>query len=167
MIVTCCIWGFLETRPLLVKKARSQNMRYRSLILCNFLPLNSHGVYNCEAVKYKLYSSKAKKLHIHSFMADVTCTKCLRDLSAQRRLVIRRERKDKTEKKLTGSPIMPPSVLILSLPKWQEHSLEILVRFSVSTFSPFCPYPNAKSVPSKSVQVSGGFHIFQKHQMQW
>ena len=45
------------------------------------------------------------------------------------------------------------SVLICSLLKWREHSLEFLMRMSLLIFSPVVPNPCAKSAPSKLAEV--------------
>lgn len=41
--------------------------------------------------------------------------------------------------------------MIFSFPSWQEYSLKFLVRFSMLTFPPICPYSCVKSLPSESV----------------
>ena len=52
-------------------------------------------VYDCNTAKSTLQCSKAKKLHIYPFVADVTPIKRLKDLSAERGW---RALKDKTGK---------------------------------------------------------------------
>ena len=93
----CCIWGFLQTRPLLVKKATSQTKQYRSFSLRHFLPSNNHGVLLwCSGVYItSLQSKDATHLSLRSWRNMV---KWLKDLSVQKwwKALIQCERKDKT-----------------------------------------------------------------------
>ena len=86
---------FWQTWPLHAKKSNTYNSFYST-----FFNLQTTFMYCCDAPEYISHSSKAKKLHICPFVADVTWVKCRKDLSAQRRwkALFHHERKNKKGK---------------------------------------------------------------------
>ena len=87
LFVTCCIWNFLQTPSLPVKKTTSQK---QAIHIINFMSFSA---------KCTSHTSKAKKLHIYPFMDDMAW---IRSVHQRRNVLIRCERKSKAEKNVNA-----------------------------------------------------------------